>query len=80
MEKLKCIVRSILPNQKSCIFVAVLMAAAVPPTYRNTKRYARLANGNVRNFYNMQEWYNGSRCFSVDCLLHLHIRVSHNLH
>ena len=45
-----------------------------------TKRYARLANGNVRNFYNMQELRNGSRCYSVDCLLHLHIRVSHNLH
>ena len=56
------------------------MADFVPPTYRNTKRYARLANGNVRNFYNMQGKCNGSRCFSVDCLLHLHIRVSHNLH
>ena len=53
----------------------VLMADFVPPTYRNTKRYARLVVRNVRNFYNVQERYDGSRCFSVGCLSHLHIRV-----
>lgn len=41
--------------QKSTIFAVVLNADFVSPTYRNTKRYARLANGNVRSFYKMQE-------------------------
>ena len=31
-----------------------------------TKRYARLANGNVRNFYEIQGQYDGSRIYSVD--------------
>ena len=39
-----------LANRKSCIFATVLMAEIVPPTYRNTKRYARLVSVNVRNF------------------------------
>ena len=53
----------------------VLIVDIVPPTYRNTKRYARLVVRNVRNFYNVQERHDGSRCFSVGCLSHLHIRV-----
>jgi hypothetical protein len=48
-----------LPNQKSCIFVAVLMAEIMPPTYRNTKRYARLVSVNVRNL--LASEYSGSR-------------------
>ncbi len=48
-----------MPNQKSCIFVAVLMVDYVPPNYRNTKRYARLVSVNVRNL--LASGYSGSR-------------------
>lgn len=34
-------------TENICIFVTLIL--------RNTKRYARLANGNVRNFYDVQE-------------------------
>ena len=36
-----------LTNKKSCIFAVVLMADPVPPTYRNTKRYACSVSRNV---------------------------------
>ena len=40
-----------------------------------TKRYARLANGNVRNFYCNARTVITVRAYSVDWLLHLHIKV-----
>lgn len=43
------------------------MAGFVPPTFRNTKRYAHSVSRNVGNFYELQDLCNGSR-YSVDCL------------
>ena len=46
-----------------------------------TKRYARLANGNVRNFYCNARTVITVRAYSVDWLLHLHYKgTSHSLH
>ena len=46
-----------------------------------TKRYARLANGNVRNFYCNARTVIAVRAYSVDWLLHLHYKgYSHSLH
>ena len=47
------------------------MADFVPPTYLNTKRYARLVVENVRNFQGIQESVK-VRALCVDCL-HLFI-------
>ena len=40
-----------------------------------TKRYARLANGNVGNFQEYARTVITVRAYSVDWLLHLHIKV-----
>ena len=46
-----------------------------------TKRYARLANGNVRNFYCNASKVITVHVYSVDWLLHLHYKGnSHSLH
>ena len=45
--------------QKSRIFAAVLKAVSMLPTYRKTKRYARLVSVNVRNL--LAREYNGLR-------------------
>jgi len=43
------------------------------------KRYARLAIGNVGNFWIIMQESNSVRVYSVDCVLHLHYKVSYDL-
>jgi hypothetical protein len=42
--------------------------------------YLRLANGNVRNFYEMQEWYGGSRVLAWTVSISTFQGNSHGLH
>ena len=42
--------------------------------------YLRLANGNVRNFYEMQEWYDGSRVIAWTVSISTFQGNSHGLH
>ena len=44
-----------------------------------TKRYARLAIGNVGNFWIIMQESTSVRVYSVDCVLHLHYKVSYDL-
>ena len=46
-----------------------------PKLIEITKRYARLANGNVGNFQRCARTVITVRAYSVDWLLHLHIKV-----
>ena len=42
--------------------------------------YLRLANGNLRNFYEKQEWYDGFARISVGCFHFFFSRYSQDLH
>ena len=55
------------------------MTYFVPPTYRNTKRYARLVDGNVRNFRRQVSIVVRALC--VGCYSYIFLqRFSHDLH
>ena len=55
------------------------MADIVPPTFRNTKRYARLVDGNVRNFRRQVSVMVRALC--VDCYSCIFLQgFSHDLH
>ena len=49
-------------------------------TYRTKKRYAQLANGNVRNFYGKQGKRNGSRILRGLIAISAYQGNSHDLH
>ncbi len=49
------------------------MADSVPPTSRNTKRYARLVDGNLRNFRRQVSIVVRALC--VGCYMHLPAKV-----
>ena len=62
-------------------FCVILQRSSEHRLIEITKRYARLANGNVRNFYCNARTVITVRAYSVDWLLHLHYKgTSHSLH